>query len=83
FSIYPTKGLLPGINAFYAAVVGVIGNIYGAFLGGFLIGLAENVGGAFIATVFRDAIAFFLLVFFLVFRPTGILGAKGSEVRRK
>lgn len=74
FGLKPTMGLFPGIKAFTAAVVGGIGNIYGAFLGGFLIGLAENVGGQFIQSELQKVITFAILIIFLLFRPQGILG---------
>ncbi len=80
FSLRPTLGLLTGIKAFTAAVVGGIGNIPGAFLGGFLIGLAENVGGQFIDSRFQNVIAFVILVGFLLVRPQGMFG---KEVKRR
>ncbi len=80
FSLRPTLGLLTGIKAFTAAVVGGIGNIPGAFLGGFLIGLAENVGGQFIDSRFQNVIAFLVLIVFLLVRPQGMFG---KEVKRR
>lgn len=84
FSVYPTMGFVPGIKAFTAAVVGGIGSVYGAFLGGFIIGLAENVGGAYLVEpAFQEAIGFLILIIFLIVRPTGIIAARESEVRSK
>ncbi|HEX8496164.1 MAG TPA: branched-chain amino acid ABC transporter permease [Actinomycetales bacterium] len=67
-------GFLLGVKAFTAAVMGGIGNVRGALLGGFVLGLAENYGSAVIGTEWKDVVAFVLLVVILLFRPTGILG---------
>ena len=69
-------GFLPGIKAFTAAVLGGIGNIRGAMLGGLLLGLFENLGVTCVGTQWQDVIAFLILVLFLMFRPTGILGER-------
>jgi branched-chain amino acid transport system permease protein len=77
-------GFVPGIKAFTAAVLGGIGNIPGAMLGGIFLGLVESVGpslfldGLGIAAPYqlKDAIAFIMLVLVLIFRPTGILGER-------
>ncbi len=67
-------GFIPGIKAFTAAVLGGIGNIHGALLGGLLLGLFENLGVTCIGTHWQDVIAFLILVAVLMFRPSGILG---------
>jgi branched-chain amino acid transport system permease protein len=67
-------GFSAGLRAFTAAVLGGIGNVPGAMLGGLLIGLIEAFSGAFIATAWTDVIIFSLLVLILVFRPAGLLG---------
>jgi branched-chain amino acid transport system permease protein len=77
-------GFVPGIKAFTAAVMGGIGNIPGAMLGGLTLGLLESVGPALFMDGFdivapyqlKDAIAFTVLVLVLIFRPTGILGER-------
>jgi branched-chain amino acid transport system permease protein len=77
-------GFIPGIKAFTAAVLGGIGNIPGAMLGGIFLGLIESVGpslfldglGIIAPDQLKDAIAFILLVLVLIFRPTGILGER-------
>jgi branched-chain amino acid transport system permease protein len=77
-------GFIPGIKAFTAAVLGGIGNIPGAMLGGIFLGLVESVGptlfldglGIVAPYQLKDAIAFILLVLVLIFRPTGILGER-------
>ena len=72
-------GFLPGIKAFTAAVLGGIGNVPGAMLGGFFLGLAEALGVLFMPAEYKDVIAFVLLILVLVFRPRGILGEVVSE----
>jgi branched-chain amino acid transport system permease protein len=67
-------GFVPGIKAFTAAVLGGIGNIRGAMLGGLLLGLIENFGVACIGAQWQTVIAFIVLVGVLMFRPTGLLG---------
>jgi branched-chain amino acid transport system permease protein len=67
-------GFIPGIKAFTAAVLGGIGNVRGAMLGGVLLGLIENVGVACTGTQWQAVIAFAVLVGVLMFRPTGLLG---------
>jgi branched-chain amino acid transport system permease protein len=74
--IRPTMGFVPGIKAFTAAVLGGIGSIPGAMLGGYILGLAEAVGVQFLPAVYKDIVAFSLLVLTLIFRPTGILGER-------
>jgi branched-chain amino acid transport system permease protein len=68
-----------GLKAFVAAVLGGIGNIPGALLGGQLIGLAETFVVAYVSPTFRDAIAFAILIALLLFRPQGILGRVVKE----
>ena len=67
-------GFTAGLRAFTAAVLGGIGNVPGAMLGGVIIGLIEAMGGQFIATAWTDVIIFSILVLVLVFRPAGLLG---------
>jgi branched-chain amino acid transport system permease protein len=69
-------GFVPGIKAFAAAVLGGIGNMRGAVLGGMLLGLIENFGVVCIQSQFKDVIAFSILVLVLLFRPSGILGER-------
>jgi branched-chain amino acid transport system permease protein len=71
-----TMGFTPGIKAFTAAVLGGIGNIRGAMLGGILLGIAENLPVACVQTAWRDVVAFGILVVVLMVRPTGLLGEK-------
>ncbi|GAB4504797.1 MAG: branched-chain amino acid ABC transporter permease [Anaerolineales bacterium] len=82
-------GFIPGLKAFTAAVLGGIGNVPGAFLGGMVLGLLESVGpslfldgmGIPAAYQLKDAIAFTILVFILIFRPSGILGEKLTQAK--
>ena len=67
-------GFTAGLRAFTAAVLGGIGNIPGAMVGGIIIGLIETLGGQFIAVAWTDVIIFSLLVLVLVFRPAGLFG---------
>jgi branched-chain amino acid transport system permease protein len=74
-------GFLLGIKAFTAAVLGGIGNLRGALLGGLLLGVVENYGQSFFGGEWRDVIAFVLLIIVLMFRPTGILGESLAKAR--
>ncbi|MBI4774066.1 MAG: branched-chain amino acid ABC transporter permease [Deltaproteobacteria bacterium] len=74
----PYMGALIGWKAFIAAVVGGIGEIRGAFVGGFLLGFVEIFVAAFFPSTLRDLIAFFVLLIFLSFKPTGIFGVARS-----
>ncbi|HVE93416.1 MAG TPA: branched-chain amino acid ABC transporter permease [Acidimicrobiales bacterium] len=74
-------GFLPGIKAFTAAVLGGIGNVRGALLGGLLLGLLENYGSAVLGGEWKDVFAFSVLVLVLMFRPTGLLGERIGRAR--
>lgn len=75
----PFIGFLAGIKAFTAAVLGGIGSIPGAMLGGVLLGLAETFAAAYISSQYKDIVAFSLLVLILLFRPSGLLGKPEVE----
>ena len=79
--VYYFVGFIPGIKAFTAAVLGGIGNIPGAMLGGMFLGMVEALGPAVLGINFqlKDVIAFGILVLVLIFRPTGILGEVLTE----
>jgi branched-chain amino acid transport system permease protein len=74
-------GFILGVKAFTAAVMGGIGNLRGALLGGLVLGVAENWGSALIGTQWKDVVAFCLLVLILLFRPTGLLGESLGKAR--
>jgi len=78
-SITHTMGLKAILLGFTAAIVGGIGNVPAGMLGGFLIGQIENFGILYLPSEFKDAIAYFVLILFLLFRPQGILGIKTRE----
>lgn len=79
--INPLMGMMPGMKCFIAAVFGGIGNILGAVIGGFLLGVAEIMIVAFLPSIsgYRDAFAFVILIGTLLLRPTGLLGEKVAE----
>ena len=69
-------GLMLGLKGFCAGVIGGFGNVTGAIVGGFVLGLLETLGAGLISSSYKDAIAFLTLLLILRFKPTGILGAK-------
>ena len=75
----PFIGFIVGVKAFTAAVLGGIGSIPGAMLGGVLLGVAETFAAAYISSEYKDIVAFGLLVLILLFRPTGLLGKPEVE----
>ena len=81
-SIDPFMGFNAGLKAFTAAVLGGIGNIYGAMIGGILLGLFEGIGAGYISSMYRDAFAFGVLIMVLIFRPEGLLGEIGKAKRQ-
>jgi branched-chain amino acid transport system permease protein len=77
--IDPLMGIMPGIKAFVAAVLGGIGNIPGAVVGGLIMGIAEVMVVGYVSSTFRDAIAFALLIIILLVKPTGLFGTGVGE----
>ncbi len=85
--IDPFVGFMPGIKAFTAAVLGGIGNLTGALLGGIILGMLESFAGAYLGTFtmgafgseYKDIIAFLVLIIFIIFRPSGLLGEQVSQ----
>jgi len=78
-SIWTQLGILPGLKAFVAAVLGGIGSLPGAFVGALIMGQAESLTMAYISTPMRDAVAFTILIIVLLVRPTGIFGEPAGE----
>ena len=78
-SIDPLMGVMPGLKAFVAAVLGGIGNIPGAALGGLLLGTVETFVNGSQWSTYKDAIAFAILIIILLFRPAGLLGKSSAE----
>jgi len=78
-AIDPLMGILPGLKAFVAAVLGGIGNLPGAALGGIIIGVTETLVSGYISSTYRDAIAFAVLILILLVKPSGLLGKKEAE----
>jgi len=77
--IDPLMGIMPGLKAFIAAVLGGIGNVPGAVVGGLIIGIIESFVGGSRFSNFRDAIAFVILIAILLFRPSGLFGKYQAE----
>jgi branched-chain amino acid transport system permease protein len=77
--INPFMGIMPGLKAFTAAVLGGIGIIPGAMIGALIMGVVESLSSAFISSSLRDAIAFGILIVVLLLKPTGILGKSETE----
>ncbi len=85
--IDPFVGFMPGMKAFTAAVLGGIGNLTGALLGGMILGMLESFAGAYLSTYtmgnfgseYKDILAFFILIIVIIFRPSGLLGEQISQ----
>jgi branched-chain amino acid transport system permease protein len=77
--INPLMGILPGLKAFVAAVLGGIGHIPGAAAGGFFIGIAETLTAGYVSPGLRDAIVFAILILILLLKPSGLFGRGGAE----
>ena len=78
-TLIPTTGSLPGIKAFTAAVIGGIGSIPGAFVGGLVLGVIEIFAKAYVGTQLADAIVFGVLIVVLLVKPSGLLGKTVRE----
>jgi len=77
--VEPLMGIMPGIKAFVAAVLGGIGSIPGALVGAMILGILETMVTAYLSSTYRDALAFIILILILIFKPTGILGKRSQE----
>ena len=74
FAIYPTMGTLPTLKAFVVTILGGMGNIRGAIFSGFILGVAETLGGAYISMEYKDAIGFVIIILVLLIIPHGLFG---------
>jgi len=79
YYVFPTVGSYFGITAFVVVVLGGMGNMTGAFLGGLIIGLVESISGFYIDPSLKEAIYFMLFILVLLFKPSGLFGLKGAE----
>jgi branched-chain amino acid transport system permease protein len=79
FLVYPTMGLVPVLKSFVVVILGGMGNVPGAILGGYVIGIAENMASGFISPAYKDAIAFIILIVVLIIKPSGIFGRYVTE----
>jgi len=77
--IFSYMGFFAGLKGFTAAVVGGIGSIPGAMVGGLLLGVVETLISAYVSSTYRDAIAFVILIAILLYRPTGLFGTGQVE----
>lgn len=75
--VYPTMGFMAGLKAFAAAVLGGIGSLPGALIGGLLVGVSESMAATFLGSTYRDSMAFIILIIVLIVRPNGLFGKKG------
>ncbi|QGY39887.1 branched-chain amino acid ABC transporter permease [Pseudodesulfovibrio cashew] len=80
-SVNYSMGFVPGIKAFAAAVLGGIGNITGAMVGGLIIGMVEIFAAGYLSSEYKDVFAFIILIAVLYFRPTGIMGENVDDTR--
>ena len=79
YAIDPMMGSMAGLKGWAVAVLGGVGSISGAMIAGLLLGVAENISSAYISSGYRDAIAFVVMIFTLVVKPTGLMGFKFEE----
>lgn len=79
FYVYPTMGGMPLIKSFVVVVLGGMGNVQGAIAGGFIVGIVESLGGAYISSDYKNAFPFVILIAVLLIRPQGIFGRSASS----
>ena len=76
FAVYPLMGALPTLKAFVVTILGGMGNIRGAMFSGFILGVAETLGGNYISMEYKYAIGFTIMILVLLIRPSGLFGKK-------
>ena len=79
FYVFPTMGSMPLLKAFVVVVLGGMGNVQGAVVGGFLVGIAESLGGAYLSSDYKNVFAFVILIAVLLIRPQGLFGKSESS----
>ncbi len=78
-AIFPTMGYIAGVKAFAAAVLGGIGSVPGAMLGGGVLGIAEVMGAGYLSSEYRDGISYAVMILVILFKPTGLVGKSLTE----
>ncbi len=81
-SLYPTMGYLAGVKAFAAAVLGGIGSVPGAMLGGIVLGVAEAMGAGYLSSLYRDGISYGVMILVIIFIPAGFFGVVIKETKK-
>ena len=81
-SLYPTMGYLAGVKAFAAAVLGGIGSVPGAMLGGIVLGVAEAMGAGYLSSLYRDGISYAVMILVIIFIPAGFFGVVIKETKK-
>ncbi len=76
FAVYPLMGALPTLKAFIVTILGGMGNVRGAIFGGFILGVAETLGGSYISMEYKNAVGFFIIILVLLVRPSGLFGRR-------
>ena len=79
FILSPAMGAILGMKAFIIVILGGMGSIPGAILGGYILGLIEALGGGYLSAEYKDVFAFGILILVLILRPSGILGERTAE----
>ena len=79
FFVSTSMGMMVGLKAFAALVIGGWGSIVGAILGGLLVGVSETLLAAYVSSVYKDAFVFLILILFLLVRPRGLMGERTLE----
>jgi branched-chain amino acid transport system permease protein len=81
-SLYPTMGYIAGVKAFAAAVLGGIGSVPGAMLGGIVLGVAEALGAGYLSSLYRDGISYAVMIIVIIFIPAGLFGKVIKETKK-
>ena len=78
FAITPTMGVVPTLKAFIVTILGGMGNIRGAIFSGFILGVAETLGGSYISMDYKDSIGFIIVIIVLLIAPNGLFGRRDA-----